>query len=329
MEPIKKDLMQADPMLNQLLEQSISQRGFGNLCTLYVAMTRAKRGLYMISDLKGAHQGTTVNYLKERLGTESKAIELFPKSNYPVLWSTGDQDWHESFKAAAQPTTNSQPARAPAFDPAHPRLQLARPSTGKARLLAAARYFDLDEHASTFGTAVHDAFEQIEWLEAFESKPQANDNTNLTLDLFEQPVEENAPSFPHLAMTEHCPAEVKDALNSCFANPEICTLFTKPETATVVWRERAFSYVEGDQFTNGIFDRVVIYKAEDGTISRAEIIDFKSDRIHPRNTLEQASQHHRPQLEAYRKALSRIVGIDESVIDLKLLFSDVPQLVEL
>jgi len=329
MEPIKKDLMQADPMLNQLLEQSISQRGFGNLCSLYVAMTRAKRGLYMISDLDRVSKTSTVHFLKERLGTEAQATELFIESNYPVLWSTGDQDWHESFKAAAQPTTNSQPATAPAFDPAHPRLQLARPSTGKARLLAAAGYFDLDMHASTFGTAVHDAFEQIEWLEAFEPKPQANDTTNLTLDLFEQPVEGNAPSFPHLAMTEHCPAEVKIALNNCFANPEIRGLFTTPETATVVWRERAFSYVEGDQFTNGIFDRVVIYKAEDGTISRAEIIDFKSDRIHPRNTLEQASQHHRPQLEAYRKALSRIVGIDESVIDLKLLFSDVPQLIEL
>ena len=329
MEPIKKDLMQADPMLNQLLEQSISQRGFGNLCTLYVAMTRAKRGLYMISDLDRVSKTSTVHFLKERLGTEAQATELFLESNYPVLWSTGDHNWHDSFKAAAQPTTNSQPPSAPAFAPAHPRLQLARPSTGKAGSLAAARCFDLDEHASIFGTAVHDAFEQIEWLEAFEPKPQANDDTNLTLDLFEQPVEGNAPSFPHLAMTEHCPPEVKKTLNSCFTNPDIRTLFTKPETATVVWRERAFSYVEGDQFTNGIFDRVVIYKTQDGTISRAEIIDFKSDRIHPGNTLEQAIEHHRPQLEAYRKALAKIVGIDESVIEIKLLFTSVPQLVQL
>jgi ATP-dependent helicase/nuclease subunit A len=345
MEPIKKDLMQADPMLNQLLEQSISQRGFGNLCTLYVAMTRAKRGLYMISDLKGAHQGTTVNYLKERLGTEATATELFPTHNsteeiqhstfnvqrstfkYPVLWSTGDPHWHESFEAPAQPIPSKQQPTTPTFDPAHPRLQLARPSADKARALAAAKCFDLDEHASIFGTAVHDAFEQIEWLEAFEPKPQANDDTNLSLDLFEQPVEGNTPSFPHLAMTEHCPPEVKNALQSCFDERDIRTLFTKPKKTAVVWRERAFSYVEGDQFTNGIFDRVVIYKAEDGSITRAEIIDFKTDRIHAYNTIESATEHHRPQLEAYRKALARIVGIDEAVIDLKLLFTDVPELV--
>ncbi|KRP37090.1 MAG: hypothetical protein ABS34_04460 [Opitutaceae bacterium BACL24 MAG-120322-bin51] len=329
MEPIKKDLMQADPILNQLLEQSISQRGFGNLCTLYVAMTRAKQGLYMISDLKGAHKGTTVNYLKERLGTEAKTIELFPKSNYPLLWSTGDPQWHNSFKSTAQPTTNSPQPSAPAFDPAHPRLQLARPSTGKARPLDAAKCFDLDEHASIFGTALHDAFEQIEWLEAIrDQQPSAEDN-NLTLDLFKQPVQGNAPSLPHTEMTEHFPPEVRDALTLCFDNPEIRTLFTKPETAAVVWRERAFSYVEGDQFTNGIFDRVVIYQAEDSTISRAEIIDFKSDRIHPGNTLEQAIEHHRPQLEAYRKALAKIVGIEDAVIEIKLLFTSVPQLVQL
>jgi ATP-dependent exoDNAse (exonuclease V) beta subunit len=340
MEPIKKDLMQADPMLNQLLEQSISQSGFGNLCTLYVAMTRAKRGLYMISDLHRVSKTSTVHFLKERLGSEAQATELFPKANYPVLWRTGDQNWHESFKATVQPTTNSQPPSAPAFDPAHPRLQLARPSNSKAGSLAAARYFDLDEHASIFGTELHDAFEQIEWLEF------TKDN-NLTLDLFNmggtssassanskpEDTTEHAEVAPQLLLhkkkTEHFPTEVKSALNSCFKNSEIRTLFTKPETTTVVWRERAFSYVEGDQFTNGIFDRVVIHKTEDGTISRAEIIDFKSDRIHPNNTLEQASEHHRPQIEAYRKALSKIVSIDETVIDLKLLFTDVPQLVDL
>ena len=97
----------------------------------------------------------------------------------------------------------------------------------------------------------------------------------------------------------------------------------------MVWRERAFSYVEGDQFTNGIFDRVVIHHDTEGTITRAEIIDFKTDRIHKTNTIEQATEHHRPQIEAYRKALSKIVSIDETVIDLKLLFTDVPQLVDL
>ena len=65
------------------------------------------------------------------------------------------------------------------------------------------------------------------------------------------------------------------------------------------------------------------------TIVGAEIIDFKTDRIHAGRTLEEATEHHRPQLEAYRKALAKIVGIDEITIALKLLFTHMPKLVRL
>jgi ATP-dependent helicase/nuclease subunit A len=296
LEPIKKELMQADPTLNELLEQSISQRGFGNLCTLYVAMTRAKRGLYMISELKGAHKGTTVDFLKQRLGSEAKVAELFPQSDYPVLWHTGDPDWHDSFNTTASPAIRNQSPTAPGFPAAHPRLQLARPSSAKSIALAAGKLFDLREQASDFGTKVHDAFEKIEWL-------------------------------------NHIPPEldpaVQQTLEQCFSNDAIRAQFSCNSSTSVVWRERAFSYVEGAQFINGVFDRVVLHKDDTGQITAAEIIDFKTDRIHPANTLEQATAYHRPQLEAYRTALSKIIGLDDTLISLKLLFTHVPQLVQL
>ncbi len=338
LEPIKKDLMQADPTLKQLLDQSVSQRGFGNLCTLYVAMTRAKRALYMISDLKGAHKGTTVSYLKERLGTDAEPTELFPIQNleldverstfhYPLLWSTGDPNWHESFEAAtSQPTTNNQQQPTPTtFPPAHPRLQLARPSSGKTRPLSAAKCFDLDEQASTFGTAVHDAFEQIEWLAPptkTKAKKAPKEDNNLTLDLFDTETSHSPLATRHSDAVRH-----SDEVRACLANTKIRALLTEPKTAATVWRERAFSIVEGDQFINGIFDRVVIHHDANGAITRAEIIDFKTDRIHKSNTITQATEHHRPQLEAYRNALSRIVGLDTAQIKLKLVFTNVPAVV--
>ena len=295
-EPIKQDLMQADPCLNQLHEQSISQRGFGNLCTLYVAMTRAKRGLYMISDFDRVAKASTVHYLRERLGRDAQPTELFPASNYPVLWRCGDPNWHASFQADAAKPARQAPPPAPHFAAAHPRLQLARPSSAHAFTLAAGSLFDLRQQASDFGTKVHDAFEQIEWLERAE-----------------------------------CDAEpaVKQTLEQCFANSAIRALFTAPQSASLVWRERAFSYVDGEQFINGVFDRVVIHQDDRGQITAAHIIDFKTDRIHPANTLQQATARHRPQLEVYRTALSKIIGIDASLIELHLLFTHVPQLVQL
>lgn len=300
LQPIRKELMQADPILKQLLDQTTSQRDFGNLCALYVAMTRAKRGLYMISDLKGAHKTSMVHFLKQILGSESQAefqiSNLKSQINYPVIWSAGDPDWHTTFNPSApEHTTILKPSKK-SFPPAHPRLQLSRPSTTESEQISAARCFELEQAATHFGTLVHDAFEQIEWLT---ERPRHPDKT------------------------------VEQTLQNCFAQPDIRALFTQPSGQATVWRERAFSHIEKDQFVNGVFDRVVIHRDKNDAIVRAEIIDFKTDRIHADRTLEQATEHHRPQLEAYRKALAKIVGIDETAIALKLLFTHVPQLVRL
>ncbi len=298
LQPIRKEFMQADPELKKLLDQTTSQRDFGNLCTLYVAMTRAKRGLYMISDLKGAHRTSTVHFLKQVLGSEPQADFQIPnfKSQSPlsVLWSTGDANWYETFEAPTPQTTEGIVPEAQSFPPAHTRLQLARPSTLKSSQISAARYFDLEQTAAKFGTLVHEAFEQIEW---FTELPCGLDRA------------------------------VEQTLQNCFAQPDIRTLFTQPPAPATVWRERAFSYVDDNQFINGVFDRVVIHQDEDGKLLGAEIIDFKTDRIHPGNTLEQATEYHRPQLEAYRTALARISGLEETKIELKLLFTDAQKLV--
>ncbi len=304
LEPIKKELMLADPELSQLHAQSESQHGFGNLCTLYVAMTRAKRGLYMISDLSRASKGSTVHYLKERLGKDANDQALFSDHTYPVLWSTGDPKFFETFSKPTDPeTTSPLTLHSSNFNPAHPRLTLARPSGQKASQLKAGKLFDLSEQSSEFGSAVHAAFEQIEWLD----------------------MEGNAPSLPPLDQPE-----VEQTLQNCFAEPEIRKLFTKPATSSsTVWRERNFSTVDGDQFINGTFDRVHIHYAENGSIEHAEIIDFKTDRIQGSTTLELATERHRSQLELYRKALANILKLPETQIELKLLFTDAPALIEL
>lgn len=304
LEPLKKDLMQADPELQSFLDQTESQQGFGNLCTLYVAMTRAKRALYMISDLDRVSQGSTVHYLRDILGDSSEDHTLFPQSStataYPLLWQTGDLNWHQTFKIRSkQPDTDSaQRSETIRFSPAHPRLQLARPSSGSAYDLPAHLLFDLSEQSSAFGTRMHAAFQKIEWLD------DAIDLHSLSPD----------------------PA-VCASIKACFDKPEIRALFQTSDPTTTVWRERAFTYVEGDQYISGIFDRVLLEAHKGHT--KATIIDFKTDRIHSNNTLAEASEHHREQLEMYRKALSYITGIASNAISLKLIFTDVAEVVDL
>lgn len=284
LEPIKKDLMAADPQLAQLQEQSESQQDFGNLCTLYVGMTRAKRALYMISDFSRVSKRSTVAYLRECLGDEADSDGL--------LWSTGAADWHSEFAPKVAEPPEPIPAESapepPQFEPAHPRLQLSRPSSDQQARLKASVLLDAHSSAAEFGTQVHHAFEQIAWLG-----------------------------------TE--PSELPLVLASCFKSPDIRGLFTQPDRAVELWREKAFSFVEGDQFINGVFDRVHLYQDTAGQTAHAEIIDFKTDRIHQENTIEQAAEKHRPQLEAYAKALSKITGLATSDIQLTFIFTDVAQ----
>lgn len=316
MEPVKKEIMQADPALTPFLEQSESQQGFGSLCTLYVAMTRAKRGLYMISDFDRVGKKSTVDYLRDILGREATDSELFTDSNYPLLWSTGDVDWHKSFERKPDEVVSETcEAESVRFAPAHPRLQLSRPSSTKTFKQSAAKAFDLSEAATQFGSEVHDAFERIEWLEGAQQS-----ETDIPVCPDEKSTDKNV-YFTDSTVTE--------TLEACFKNPDIKELFTKPETPTTVWRERAFTYVEGDQFYNGIFDRVILHQDAEGKTIRAEIIDYKTDRIHASNTIEASTEQHRPQLEAYRSALSRIIGISPERIELKLLFTDKAKLISL
>ncbi|MEM8868479.1 MAG: 3'-5' exonuclease, partial [Verrucomicrobiota bacterium] len=291
LEPLKKELMQSDVTLDEQQVQIQSQQGFGNLCTLYVGMTRAKRALYMISDFERVSTGSTVHFLREQLGDSA--------DDDRILWQTGDPNWMAEFirPTPANPTPRGTEALIPQFQPAHPRLQLTLPSQSNAKNTIGPKLFDLGDTSSAFGTEVHAAFETIEWLDAS--------------------------TLPSLQQS-HYSEQVIDCIERCLCEAAIGDLFTKPSLPSDVWRERSFSYVEDDQFINGTFDRVHLQKDGSGKITHATIIDFKTDRIHPSNTLEQAITFHRAQLEAYRKALSRIILLNPSQIQACILFTSVP-----
>ncbi|MFP4673677.1 MAG: UvrD-helicase domain-containing protein [Opitutales bacterium] len=302
LQPLKKDLMQADPQLGRLKEQAESLGGFEALCRLYVAMTRARQGLYIISDCERAAGGSLVHFLCEQLGGgsyDATDTPLFNDAVFPLIWETGCRDWHRHFQSEPPAEGPEPPAAVADFAPAAPRLQLARPSAGKSYTLPLSTFFDLEEQSGAFGTSVHAAFEKIEWLD------------------------EDAPAPVNKEEA------VQNVLRACFEDAAIRKLFTKPEGNPKLWRERSFTYVENGQCVNGVFDRVVLYRDTSGKPERAEIIDFKTSHIENTATLKEAAEQHRPQLDSYRKALARITGLPEKSITPRILFTQVPALVEL
>jgi len=54
---------------------------------------------------------------------------------------------------------------------------------------------------------------------------------------------------------------------------------------------------------------------------RAEIIDFKSDRVGDESSLQQAAKKYEPQMATYRQALAKLTGLAESAIRCSLVFT--------
>ena len=91
-----------------------------------------------------------------------------------------------------------------------------------------------------------------------------------------------------------------------------------------LWREKGFELVTPDGlWMTGVFDRVLIHEGGSGQAESAVIIDYKSSMVESESQLARKSDVYRPQLDSYRQALSRILGLPEEHIECKILFTRV------
>ena len=100
----------------------------------------------------------------------------------------------------------------------------------------------------------------------------------------------------------------------------------------VVWRERRFAlHLPNEhgvlELWQGAFDRVVLVK-RGGQAVRADLIDWKSDHV-AANAVAARVATYRPQIEAYRRVLARITGLDEGAITTRIAFLHAGSVVDL
>lgn len=99
-------------------------------------------------------------------------------------------------------------------------------------------------------------------------------------------------------------------LVSEFLGSDRASVFQKPAGPVMLWRERAFDVeIDGQPFS-GIFDRVHIEVGADGRPIRAHIFDFKTDR-----DSGDLREKYATQLETYRNAAARLLGLDISKVE--------------
>jgi ATP-dependent helicase/nuclease subunit A len=270
---------------------------YDKLALLYVAMTRAKRGMYLVTEppKPKSQSNNFVKLLASTLGTVPADVRIGTWSG-PALATCGKADWFERAQPAP-PAPRDAGIVAPAVARERaPRFPARRPSEAKGGVLAGAALFGGGGgDPMAFGTAVHTALAAVEWHEG--------DAGAATLPA----------SLPAAAATE---------ARACLAAPALAEVFIRPTALAEVWRERAFEAVIDGSWVSGVFDRVIVERGPDGSAARVRVYDFKTDRVGTdSDAWQEAAERYRGQLTLYRAAAALLTGAPPERVSCAIVFT--------
>ena len=264
---------------------------YEELAVLYVAMTRAKRAMYVVTEPVGTSQSYNFpRLIRDTLGES---------------WAEGDARWFDAIKPVAPagegdaglPTVMAIPvSRRPA----------RTPSETKSSEVPADRLFVLETGAgkggAVFGRDVHGLLAQVEWGGAAEVMRWGKvwGGTKVAAEAL-----------------------------GCLGAPELNTVWAKPAGGRAeVWRERAFEVVLDGAWVTGVFDRVVLTVDATGKVSTAALYDFKTDRGGP-DGVDRALARHAVQVGLYRRVLAALTGLPVNRVSAEVVFTETATLAPL
>jgi len=321
MEMPRRIIAEGDPVLAKQVRASDETASFDALCLLYVALTRARQGLYMVTAFpgKGAAVVRPATFLKVQLAGEAKPVNgkhvTIDGEEFICLYEEGEGDWYTKVPQKERTEIvepcqlyegfHKQPSR-------RCRLVLVSPSMSAEGEVKADSLFAPDRHdILDFGTGVHELFQKISWI----------GEVNVEGLIWKWRQESTAAEDVKEKAIEH--------FRRALASAEVREVLTRPRGNVTLWREKRFEVVLGDRWITGVFDRVTIVRGPDGRSLRASIVDFKSDETAGGARLTDSAERYRSQMSLYRSALSRILQLDPSRIALRLLFTHPGKVYEL
>ena len=294
-----KPFYEQDPVLAAQVRTAEADACYENLSLLYVAMTRARRAMYVITKLPG--KSTSRNFpklLAETLGEDPVSVRV-GKLELPGSFVGGDADWHTHLTTPPpMPPVSVEITRVDPAAVSKPHRLLSRlPSAGKGGELPGALMFSLESGgAAEFGTAVHELLAEVEWLDA------------AALGRFTK-----AWAVRGVAGREAI---------ACLRASELAGVWAQPAAArTEVWRERSVEVVLDGVWVTGVFDRVVVETDAAGRARRTTVFDFKTDRMEVDADPGVVTARHSGQLNVYRRVAGMLTGLAPEAVECELVLT--------
>jgi len=313
----------------QAFYQAKAQKIEETLCVLYVAMTRARNALYMITKPRSSSDRRGTQSCDSIIQSILSPPELLSKPE-ALLIHPGAADWYAA-DAVTKPFREDQSLDATsaplvmrlATDAASsPRrgLRIASPSTlASEKSMRLDRLFSVNEMVGgVVGSALHACFEQVQWLEDFswdEERLRSAIRRALTPEQLRHiSVEQQLVEFQRLLQL---PA-IRQSLSR---ERYQCEWWGKVPDRIEVENERRISLVFENQLIDGCIDRLVLL-SQQGRLVGAEIIDYKTDQRDLKEELhswqKRRVEYHRPQLQTYAKVVSSMMSLPLDKIECSL-----------
>lgn len=327
---VSKEIARLDHRLSEMLRGRESRQIYEELCTLYVAMTRARRALVMLidpfkerkkSDPPPTRASSVLRCALVPEASAASAGALLLERHH------ARRAWHEGLT-----TTHAEPPT-PAAAPAEVELRLALPrpdSLRRAMVVAPssregggtveiARRFDIAESGGIeIGLVAHAMLASIGWLE---DRPPTEASLLQAGTL--PGVEDHQLKTALAIVTRAMAGTAGDCLRRAWHAPRAGTSQDlEPLDLRREWRFLHDDTHEGQsRLISGVIDRLVLIR-QGGRVIAADIIDYKTDRLEAadESAIGQRVEHYAPQLRAYAAAVARMFRIPPDQVRAALVF---------
>lgn len=315
-----------------------------SLCLLYVAMTRAKQGLYMIAapkmsrEEKETYKNALFAGLPNNAGEDSVTDE-----GGVIHYSAGDPGWiNNSIDKKSHETESVEKAvkadvvrddGAPVLPSRGEKLEVSAdfkflksdhsvcvplPASAwktKAKPMSfvnvvTAKIEDLDSSDSTLsqsmrGTLFHCWLADIKWIEEYRVDDQRLIDLGIGIGLQKDSFVEFLPAF-----------------KSLLKQPAVISALTRPDGSWEAYEEKNVAGILKDQegtecLVSGAIDRLTVHRTADGKVDKAIILDYKT--VHKGKDIADVRAQYAGQMDAYRQIVSKMYGVPVSSVETTLL----------
>lgn len=308
--------------ISAVREKTAASKTYEKCCQLYVAMTRARHALYIMTARTEAKKTSTAVRFGDVLeNTLAEAPEAIPSAdrawigginanlkqtgeNAPelaLLYADGDVDWAD--KKTARTEQQSEIIRkanrnfrqlieayfsAPGEVIPEKGKRMLNPSDHKQEPPRKRSFSEEISGGTELGIHLHELFLRIGFL----------DETNterILLDYLEK-------------IERETPPELQNSIAAIFrravSTPDAAELLSRPPGKTPeLWREKKFCIQMEDRLIACVFDRVVISRNANGQIEHVSLIDYKSDNTDDPDYFREA---YSAQLDQYADVLEKL-----------------------